>query len=138
MQRYGSSGYKEIQHTADLSLIVWSDTISGLFQEAFKGMVSLVGYTSKEDPVWFLDYRKEDGDIIDQLIGFLNEILFLLENGNAVISIEEKCNENNGYLLRLYCCKVSNPGLLIKAVTYSGANLIFEDGIYEVKIVFDV
>ncbi len=138
MQCYGHYGYKEVQHPADIALDVWSDSIQGIFQAAFSGMVSLIGYTVEDGTDWFLQYRYGNGDLIDQLIGFLNEVVYLLEENIAVRSFDVDGNETNGYRFLLNCNTVKGPGLLIKAVTYGGAKLINIDGVYKARIVFDV
>jgi len=106
--------------------------------QAYEGLVSLIGYQIIEEPVWQMEYNTGAGDFEDQVIGFLNEIIYMMEKNTAVKSIDIKEDDKGRFDIKMTCCRIEKDGLLIKAVTYSGVKLIKYNQSYIMKIVFDV
>jgi SHS2 domain-containing protein len=138
MDRYGQSGYREIQHTADVAIEIWSVTLIGIIKEAFEGLTALIGCNFTGENYWKVEYRTGEGDFVDQVIAFLNEIIYLLEKGTAVKNITIKEEDDQKYKILMTCCKYESGNILVKAVTYSGVRLISNRNGYRMKIVFDV
>ncbi len=138
MDRYGQSGYREIQHTADVAIEIWSDTLIGMINEAFEGLTALMGCNFTGENNWTVEYRTGDGDFVDQMIAFLNEIIYLLEKGTAVKDITIKEEDDQKFKIMMTCCNSVKVNILVKAVTYSSVRLTSTHDGYRMKIVFDV
>jgi SHS2 domain-containing protein len=138
MDRNGLSGYREIQHTADVAIEIWSDTLIGIIREAYEGLTYLVGCLFTSENTWTVEYRTGEGDFEDQVIAFLNEIIYLLEKGTAVKNITIMEEDDQKFKIVMTCCKYESGNILVKAVTYNGLKLISNRNGYRMKIVFDV
>lgn len=137
MERNGNSGHREVKHTADIGFEVWSDTLIGIIIESFEGIRTLIGYTCLNENFNEAVYKTVDGDFEDQLIAFLNEIIYLLDQGIAVKSITV-AEKNEHFDISMNCCKLGDCELLVKAVTYGGARLLATRDGYQMEIVIDV
>lgn len=132
------SGYIEVHHTGDIAIRVWSDTITGLFEQAFLGMTTLMDNVYGEGITWQTEFHPRGNDVADMLISFLNEILYNCEVGIGIKSIQVNELPNKRYLTILNCRKLADYHAKIKAVTYSGINLMKTVDGYSVTLVFDV
>ena len=137
-QLNGSSGFQELEHTADWALKVWSPDLPQLFIQAALGMNSLSGLViSSESPqerILHLSGLDEE----DLLVRFLEEILYYGESeglGFFDFHLELK---NLDLVASAQAGKILSQEKEIKAVTFH--NLVLEKipGRYEITIVFDV
>jgi len=133
------SGFKEIQHTADVALYVWSNNLSGLFKNSLEGMYQLIGITSNSDlAIRTESFEVEAIDFESLLVSFLSECLFLVLNKNQFL-IPESLEIDEGLLnCRMQVFPIKNITKEIKAVTFHNLCISQNKNGYQVNIVFDV
>lgn len=132
--------WKEISHTADLSLRVWGDDLRALFENAARGMLELMGGKPDEHlPLIEKGYNLCAPDWETLLVDWLTELLYLAEDGEVLVGAVGVIEVDN------LCLRASVSGWpggrydkLIKAVTYHDLAIVSTGQGYEVVIVFDV
>lgn len=138
MNRNRKSGLNELQHTADISIEVWSDSLQGIIISAFEGMSALINSKCEDNPTWERQYITVEGDFEEILINFLNEVIYLLDIGIGVKTISVTPKDANRYVIRMFCSNFLTAEKMIKAVTFSNVALQVSDNGYRMRIVFDV
>jgi SHS2 domain-containing protein len=142
--------WEEIEHTADWALRVWGADLRALFENAARGMVSLIGGEADQqaEPIRRA-FRLFAPDVETLLVDWLTELLYLIEEEELVVthvSVRAVLVTHNavqaviGAALRAEV--EGKPGgrftKHIKAATYSSLEVrCAEDGC-ETSIVFDV
>ena len=71
--------YEEIEHTADVGIRAYGNTLEELFAAAAEGMFSLIADLSKVRPVGEGEVRVRGTDPPQLLVNWLQELLFLHE-----------------------------------------------------------
>ena len=135
-----SQPWEEIDHTADWALRVWGEDRRTLFENAARGMISLIG--GQADPRQTLLHRTftlTAPDWETLLIDWLSELLFLIEDESIILtqitvhsveelSIEAEVQGSAGAGMEKH----------IKAATYHNLSIHLTDRGYETIIIFDV
>ncbi len=135
-----SHGWEEIDHTADWALRVWGEDLRSLFENAARGMVSLIeGKAAPDQPVTHHTFELEALDWEILLVDWLTELLVLIEEEGIVFSHIhiERVDD-----LKLVAQASGQPGgefkKYIKAVTFHNLAIRHTRAGYETVIVFDV
>ena len=138
-----TSGYREIDHTADLGFDLWADSISGLFAEAVLAL-SEVCY-ERTAVLWaeerILEVRGTDPE--EQLVRWLQETYMQLESGlwltaaatNVVVEGEMVKGTLHGEAIDPARHTLHSE---IKAITYHGLKIVHEHGLWRTTVVVDV
>lgn len=138
--------FRQVEHTADLALLVRGRDLAGLFLNAALGLASLlIDVQSVERRVERLvDLNAEDTE--ELLIGWLQEILYLLESRRE-IHVDFRVEEISGRHLRAVCSGETldrnrhHIKAEIKAATYHDLRIDETDSpwgrILQVRIVLD-
>jgi SHS2 domain-containing protein len=138
MKEKHQSGYKEIEHTADIALNVWAPDLQQLFIESAKGMLSLmeiqVGQERRESHSIVL----QDKDCAILLVEYLSEILYLVERERLGFFFFEVLIEGNKLVSEIIGSSIISQRKEIKAVTFHDLEIISEHENCRVTIVFDV
>ena len=129
-----------MDHTADLEIVAWGESLEDLFREAAFGMIDLLEIRW-ENGQENLPKRQITVEAIDEeglLVSFLTELLYLLEEEHLAgkefaVSIEEGRLQAD-----VSCARVENYVRDIKAVTYHRLNISRRDDRFEVNLVFDI
>ena len=140
-----SKDIKVFYTTADIGISVRGKTISGLFQNAAKGLSTLLVKEVKE---YKLNEKKKEFKVSAQsyeslLVKFLNELLYLYETDFLYFTkaefgkITEMELKGNIYFKRLKE-KAFIPNYDIKAVTYHNLKIIKKRVYYYADIIFDI
>jgi SHS2 domain-containing protein len=135
-----------IDHTADLGLLIRSDSKAGLFSEGAKGLVLLLVDEFTVQPTGWREVALEGPDDEVLLVDFLSEVLALaVVEGLAGVAVEDSIlsgpEGQRSFKARLGYAPVKNMGGLkqeIKAVTYHGLEIKEIPSGYETTVVFDV
>ncbi len=131
------SGYREIAHTADWALEVWSLDPPGLFREAASGMYALMGVRFGEPRLTPRLIKLSGNDRESLLVSFLSELLYFTEEGVGFPEITVALAGPN-----LEAVLVGSPiverGKEIKAVTFHNLHIEQGENRCEATIVFDV
>lgn len=133
------SGFKEIQHTADLALSVWAENLKELFKNSLKGMYQLIGISSNFEQgnnAIQIALQAEDSESL--LVSFLSECLFFVLNKRLFL-VPEELEINDGKLIcKMQVFSINKINKEIKAVTFHNLRVNHNNNGYEVIIVFDV
>jgi len=78
--------YEEIDHTADVGIRAYGQTVDELFANAAEGMFSLIADLTKVKPVGEVEVRLEAEDLSTLLLRWLSELLYLHETQRLVFS----------------------------------------------------
>ena len=78
--------YEEIDHTADVGIRAYGQTVDELFANAAEGMFSLIADLTKVKPVGEIEVRLEAEDLSTLLLRWLSELLYLHETQRVVFS----------------------------------------------------
>ncbi len=131
-------GYREIAHTADWELEAWAPDLAGLLEQAAMGMVTFCGavLSANTRQVETLEIRGEDPESL--LVGFLTELLYIQENrgwGFENVSVRISGEILNARLVLRDLVTIQKE---IKAVTWHKLKIEVHEGVWKVRIVFDV
>lgn len=135
-----SGGWEEIDHTADWALRVWGEDLRSLFENAARGMVSLIeGKAAPDQPAILYTFELEALDWEILLVDWLTELLARIEDEGIVFSyIHTEWVDD----LKLVAQASGQSGgdfkKVIKAVTFHNLAIHHTPKGYETEIVFDV
>ncbi len=138
MEKLSSSGFREVEHTADWALEVWAPNLDELFAQAALGMYQLMGVrlADQSSVSQSLDLAAVDDESL--LVTFLAELLYLAESRRiAFDQFAIHCDESR-LQARLGGGPIASQELQIKAVTYHNLAISRDSERVTVSIVFDV
>lgn len=133
------AGFEEIEHTADWALRVWADDLAGLLRAAAQGMIGLLDARAEGiDRRWHaIHFEAEDPEGL--LVGWLEELLFLLETeGETCTSFDLSIGGEFELSGRVELAPAARPKKHIKAVTYHNLRVERSEEGFETVVVFDV
>ena len=136
--------FEIIEHTADVGIRAWGDTIEEAFEQAALGMFSIIADVSKVDFIGEAEVRVENEEMDGLLVDWLSELLYLFDAeriflGKFEVNIEER---DGRYFLKgrvfgeRYDPKKHGMGVEIKAVTYHMLKVDMEKK--EITVLFDI
>ena len=133
-----ASGYREIEHTADIELHVWAPDLVALLKQAAKGMYALSGTELAEEPRLTRSFEISFQDRETLLVDFLSELLFYGEDEN--IGFHEYHLDINKDELEVQAegASIESQKREIKAVTYHNLEVRETERGLETNIVFDI
>lgn len=134
--------YEIFDHSADLGLRIYAETIDDLFINAGRALSQLIAPTLKRADEDFLFLSICGADTVDLLINWLRELLYLF-NGEArlVNSIVIVSLENLTVNARIGVVSFDDMieiGYEIKAVTYHQARIVLVEKGYAATVIFDL
>lgn len=134
-----STGYREVEHTADWEIEVWAPDLPSLLVQAAEGMYELTGTELKEKPRITREVTIEADDLEGLLVGFLSELLFYTET-DLVGFDQYDLDRLDDHSLRaqLRGAPVDSQTKEIKAVTYHNLTVRQTERGLSANIVFDV
>lgn len=132
------AGYREIEHTADWELEVWSPDLTGLLEQAARGMLALAGTRLADGPRVQRELDVTAGDAENLLVAFLSELLYISEM--EAVAFDNYDLRLEGFRLQaaLDGAPIASMDKEIKAVTYHKLSVQRRDDGLRVNIVFDV
>ncbi len=131
------SKFLEIPHTADAAIDVFGRSLNEVFTNAAFGMLSMMEINIKEEDVECENLSLTENDHESLLVAFLSEILYIVEQKRCPMNIRVKISD---FQLKttFQPFPISSFGKEIKAVTFNQLNIIFVDGQFHTRIVFDI
>lgn len=78
--------YEYIEHTADIGIKAYGETVDESFANAALGMFNVMTDVSKVEPVGEFDVRVESDNLENLLVDWLGELLFLHETQDVLLS----------------------------------------------------
>ena len=132
------AGYREVEHTADWELEVWATDLTGLLEQAARGMSYLSGMRLKSEPRLVRQITLQANDPETLLVKFLSELLFYAEQEEIGFDIFRIAVNGSNLQAELEGAQLATIEKEIKAVTYHRLAVRQADGKLMVNIVFDV
>ena len=130
--------FEILPHKADLKIKVFGSSKRELFLNAMRAMFEAAGIKS-EGKVAKRKIKIQSPDILQLLVDFLSEILYLSETENeAYFNIKFKKFSDNTLEGELFGKKIKKKELIIKGVTYHDLEIKEKKGDYVAIILFDV
>jgi SHS2 domain-containing protein len=138
IEKSGSSGFLEVEHTADWAIRVWAASLDELFKTAAAGMYALLDVQVIPGLRKGADFRILGIDPETFLVGFLSELLFRLESDRLAFDQIDLRFSAATLEAHVEGAQVGSQKKEIKAVTYHNLKIRVVNGTYETTIVFDV
>jgi SHS2 domain-containing protein len=137
-ERNASSGFREVEHTADWELNVWAPDLAALLAEAACGMYHLTNTRLEQKPRLQRELELEMFDREGLLVDFLTELLYYGETEQ--IGFDHFGLHLVGRTLQaaLEGAPIRSQSKEIKAVTYHKLKVRQTERGLEVNVVFDV
>jgi SHS2 domain-containing protein len=135
-----SPGWEEIPHTADWALRVRGEDLRSLFENAARGMVSLIGGEAEADAeANHRDITLHAPDLEVLLVDWLTELLVLIEEEGVVLTdIGVSAVDDLALAAHVATRRGGQFSKQIKAVTYHNLAVRRSGEGFETTIVFDV
>ncbi len=139
-------GYKVLDHTADVAIEVWADSIENLFLEAAKAMFTeIAGSLDDIEQKMQVEIHVSGESLEDLLVGWLSDLLFYFDVAKFIFSrFEVEVSSDARSLSGKAFGEMIDPEkhklqTHIKAVTYHQMKIEKkDDGNWHTTIVFDV
>lgn len=137
------TGYELRDHTADIGLHVWGDTLESLFRSAAEGYYAVVGDLRPCRATESESFEIDAIDVEALLHDFLSELLFRLETAGLMFRdfVFERLDDT-GLRAAATCAKVDTAASVfdreVKAVTFHDLSIVERHGRYEVTVVLDI
>lgn len=134
-----SSGFEEVDHTADLSLKIWGQSINDLFFEALSGLYHIACVSYDENAALGIQHQHfEEDDIESLLVSFLSEWNYRMQFEQQFIKIIDIEIDQFQIDLNFQVYKVIDIQKEIKAVTFHNLEIIKSEFGFSAFVVFDV
>lgn len=134
--------YVSTEHTADIGLVAYGETLKETFVNAAYGMFDLMVDPSRTSDSQQIDLRVEADDTPSLLVAFLNELLFVFETRSLVLVRFEivDWDETTYLTARARGSALAGQELReqIKAATYHDMRVEKTADGYEAEVLFDV
>lgn len=131
--------WEEIEHTADWALRVRGRDLAALFENAARGMLSLMGGEIEEGEPYRRTITLQAPDRIVLLVDWLNELLYVMESDEVLLDeITIGRLTNTTLEAEVRGGRSRNPRRQIKAASYHNLTIQDVPAGYETVIVFDV
>ncbi|XP_003388468.1 PREDICTED: protein archease-like [Amphimedon queenslandica] len=138
--------YEYLDHTADVQIHSWGDTLSEAFEQAAVAMFGYMTEIDKVSPSFKETVTAEGDDILSLLYHFLDEWLFLFSAEPffipRYIKITDFDTENfkitsEGFG-EVFDLSKHPQGTEVKAITYSNMQVFSESETHDVYVIIDI
>jgi len=133
-----TTGFCEIEHTADWALHVWAPDFPGLVRQAALGMYALSKTRLADEPRLTREFEFPVSDRESLIVDFLSELLFFGEEERLGFDEFETELTGPSCKFRVSGAPVAAQSKEIKAVTFHDLKVRKTEIGLEVNIVFDV
>ncbi len=133
--------WEELEHTADLSIRVWGESLADLFVTAAEGLTGLLAEAPGEVPLTTTETLHLNAmDVESLLVDWLNELLFLSEGETlrVFVAFEIEALSETALTARVRGGPVARFANYIKAATFHRLAVRQTETGYETTLVFDI
>ncbi len=135
--------YEVFEHTADIGIHAYGNTLAELFLHAAQGMESLMVEPEQVQTVTSREITVEGHDNVSLLIAWLNELIFLFDTEYLlfrafVIDTISETRLSARASGEPYDARRHDLSSAIKAVTWHEASVTQSDAGYKARIIFDI
>jgi SHS2 domain-containing protein len=138
-----SVGFELVEHTADIGVHAWGRTAPEVFEEAARGMFSLICDPGQIGHEQSLDIELEAPQQDMLLVAWLNELLYLFEARHVLFADFEVLQADATRLRAVATGEALQPGRQavcggVKAATYHQLSLTSTEQGWEAQVFLDV
>jgi SHS2 domain-containing protein len=135
--------YEVFEHTADIGIHAYGNTLAELFLHAAQGMESLMVAPEQVQTVTSREITVEGHDNVSLLIAWLNELIFLFDTEYLLfrtfaIDTLSETRLSARASGEPYDARRHDLSSSIKAVTWHEASITLSDAGYKARIIFDI
>jgi SHS2 domain-containing protein len=131
--------YELAQHTADLEMRVTADSVEELFAEALRGLMEVIQPEGGGEEKREIDISLEAPDRTVLLVDFLNEALTRLHVDRGVcVGVSFEVLSETALEGRFQVTDATGFAEDVKAVTYHGAEVRRDAGVWSTALVLDI
>ncbi len=138
-----ASGFELREHTADVALYAWGDTLEALFRSSADGLYAVLGELHTSGGGEPTAITVTDGDLADLLGDFLAELLYLFDSARVRMADIEFAELRDG---RVRAAGLAEPLDLrqssfdceVKAVTRHNLAIVKTANGYETTVILDL
>lgn len=135
--------YEVFEHTADIGLHAYGQTLPELFTNAAAGMESLMVAPAQISATASREVSVDGHDLVSLLVSWLNELIFLFDTDYLLLSQFEMLDFTEAHLRARVTGEAYNPerhdlSSAIKAVTWHEAFVEPITTGYKARIIFDI
>jgi SHS2 domain-containing protein len=133
-----SAGYQERSHSADWALEVWASDLSGLLQQAARGMYALMQTKLTDEPheAYRFEINASDREVV--LVTLLSELLYFTQRDEVGFDQFDFTWEEQRLTATVAGAPIESIATEIKAVTYHHLAVRETERGLEATIVFEV
>lgn len=129
--------WKELEHTADVGLEITASTMEELVTESAAALYRVIfGEVSKGSFINEDNFVVSGLDLIEIMVSWMNELVFLIETRRCILQIQEVHFEPSGKQLNVTAALYEIPQILshVKAVTYGSVFLQIRPPLFRVYL----
>ena len=135
--------YRLVDHTADLGIMVRGEDLKDLFENAALSLIHIIMGKIPEGKGESLQVDIQGEDMVDLMVNWLSEILYLFEGEKKILNwveITSLSSKNISAMLQLipYDERAFDIQCEIKAVTYHQLKISKNNKHWQATIIFDV
>ena len=135
--------YEVFEHTADIGLHAYGQTLPELFTNAAAGMESLMVAPAQIEASVSREVRVDGHDLVSLLVSWLNELIFLFDTEYLLLCQFEITDFTDTHLQAIvrgepYNADRHDLSSAIKAVTWHEASVEPTSEGYKARIIFDI
>ena len=131
------SKIREVPHTADAAIDVFGRNLDEVFANAAIGMLSLMEINIQGEDMGCENISLTENDHESLLVAFLSEFLYIIEQKRCPMNIHIKISGSK-LESTFHSFPIISYGKEIKAVTFNQLNIIYINGQFQTRIVFDI
>jgi SHS2 domain-containing protein len=139
-----NAGFEIVEHTADVGIVSHGPTIADAFEQAARGLYSLMIDLGRVEPLVAREITAEAPDRERLLVRWLSDLIFLTESEALVFASFEVDVAPDGRSLRALAqgepldMARHDPGYDVKAVTYHDLEVVEEPSGWRCRVIVDV
>lgn len=132
--------YEFLEHTADIKFRAWGKNVPEVFENSILAFSDLISRKNRVSSKIVKDIRIEGGDLENLMYKFIEELIYLLDAEDFVVSKAELEFIEGIISGKLYGDRSGNYEGLdhVKAVTYAEMYVKKVKGFWEAQVVLDV
>ena len=139
-------GYRFLEHTADIKVEAWGDTLEEAFEAAAMAFTDIFIHRDRVDKKVSRNISVEGFDLMSLLFNWIEELIVIFEVENLVFTDYKVGIERNGENYRLeavawgeeYNREKHGSKVHVKAMTYHEMEIKEEDGRHVLTYVVDI
>lgn len=136
--RESTSGFIELEHTADCKLKVWAPDFPQLAEQAAFGMYQMMGLQLFSKPRFNHQISLQAPDLESLLVDFLSELIYEIETRDIGYDVFQIELSEDKLLVNMAGAHIKNQSREVKAVTYHDLAVRETRQGLNVNVVFDI